>query len=163
MFHDDIIVVDDIIVDDMIVDDRERKSKVKKAPLPPGSECSVSPLSSPSHTRSTDGHSLSRSTDGHSLSRSSDGHSLSRSTDGHNSPSTVQSQTRSTSDTEKIYPTLTSVSDTTPDTGHSNIGWSGAVTSNGSTHHPVPAPRTIKPALPNKPDSINLSRYTLSN
>ena len=150
MFHDDIIVVDDIIVDDMIVndmivDDRERKSKVKKAPLPPGSECSVSPLSSPSHTRSSDGHSLSRSTDGH------------------NSPSTVQSQTRSTSDTEKIYPTLTSVSDTTPDTGHSIIGWSGAVTSNGSTHHPVPAPRTIKPALPNKPDSINLSRYTLSN
>ena len=149
MFHDDIIVVDiivdDIIVDDMIVDDRERKSKVKKAPLPPGSECSVSPLSSPSHTRSSDGHSLSQSTDGH------------------NSPSTVQSQTRSTSDTERIYPTLTSVSDTTPDTGHSIIGWSGAVTSNGSTHHPVPAPRTIKPALPNKPDSINLSRYTLSN
>ena len=149
MFDDDIIVgdiiVDDIIVDDMIVDDRERKSKVKKAPLPPGSECSVSPLSSPSHTRSTDGHSLSRSTDGH------------------NSPSTVQSQTRSSSDTEKIYSTLTSVSDTTPDTGHSNIGWSGSVTSNGSTHHPVPAPRTIKPALPNKPDSINLSRYTLSN
>ena len=149
MFDDDIIVgdiiVDDIIVDDMIVNDRERKSKVKKAPLPPGSECSVSPLSSPSHTRSTDGHSLSRSTDGH------------------NSPSTVQSQTRSSSDTEKIYSTLTSVSDTTPDTGHSIIGWSGAVTSNGSTHHPVPAPRTIKPALPNKPDSINLSRYTLSN
>ena len=140
MFHDDIIVVDDIIVDDMIVNDRERKSKVKKAPLPPGSECSVSPLSSPSHTRSSDGHSLSRSTDGH------------------NSPSTVQSQTKSTSDTEKIYPTLTSVSDTTPDTGHSIIGWSVAVTSNGSTHHPVPAPRTIKPALPNKPDSINLSR-----
>ena len=145
MFHDDITVVDDIIVDDMIVNDRERKSKVKKAPLPPGSECSVSPLSSPSHTRSSDGHSLSRSSDGH------------------NSPSTVQSQTRSSSDTEKIYPTLTSVSDTTPDTGHSNIGWSGSVTSNGSTHHPVPAPRTIKPALPNKPDSINLSRYTLSN
>lgn len=125
---------------------------MKKAPLPPGGDHS-SPLSSPSHSRTgapvttippSPSHTRSNS-DAAALGQRSNSDA---STLSHNSSAQVQAEHRSMSMSEERPERR----DPSP-----SVGWSGAVTNGAgsSPPHPVPAPRTIKPAIPNKPEGIS--------
>ena len=108
---------------------RERKSKVKKAPLPPDTG---SPSSSPSHTRYS-GDSFSQSSSEASISNH-------RKT---NSVDTIEVYIPS-SPQHQLYPSLPPKdSPNTKDLPYS------------VSPFPVPAPRNIKPAIPNKPEGIS--------
>jgi len=106
---------------------RERKSKVKKAPLPP-----ESPSSSPSHARYS-GESFSQSSSETSIGNH-------RKT---NSVDTIELHIPG-SPPHQLYPSLPPKdSPNTKDLPYS------------VSPFPVPAPRNIKPAIPNKPEGIS--------
>ena len=112
---------------------RERKNKVKKAPPPPSGE---SGSSSP-------------------LNLSASNHQKTNSNNANHEASYLNSSIDSSPPQDSLYPSLPGH----PKEHHkgAEIGFEKLMSDNKDTDFicPVPAPRTLKPAIPNKPEGIS--------
>jgi len=114
---------------------RERKSKFKKAPLPPSGDLN-SPSSSPNRARFS-GDNFTQNVSGTDTPPSSH-----RKT---NSVETIDLHIPPSPASHHLYPSL-------PGKDVSRVEENGT---HNSHQFPVPAPRSIKPAIPNKPEGIS--------
>jgi len=113
----------------------ERKSKYKKAPLPPSGDLN-SPSSSPNRARFS-GDNFTQNVSGTDTPPSSH-----RKT---NSVETIDLHIPPSPASHHLYPSL-------PGKDVSRVEENGT---HNSHQFPVPAPRSIKPAIPNKPEGIS--------
>lgn len=116
---------------------RERKNKVKKAPPPPSGESGSSASSSSP------------------LNLSASNHQKTNSNNSNHEASFLNSSNDSSPPQDPSYPSLPV--HTKEHHKGVEIGFDKLISDNRDTNFlcPVPAPRTLKPALPNKPEGIS--------